>query len=189
MGVTGGWSRQEFDRMMTDVKNGVFTRMDSVHHILSGFKALFSHQALKDVDEARRTCGGAGYQSNSGFTSLFAGVSPIPTYEGENTVMMGQASRYLVKMYKKASEGKKLNFPFTYLNNMQATLSAKNKARTVDDFMNLDILDLALQARACNMIQSTMTEYNASSLPNKVKDNDEFYQAKNEMTRVHLKYL
>ena len=55
--------------------------------------------------------------------------------------------------------------------------------------MNLDILDLALQARACNMIQSTMSDYNASSSPNKVKDNDEFYQAKNEMTRVHLKYL
>ena len=89
MGVTGVWSMQEFDRMMTDVKNGVFTRMDSVHHILSGFKALFSHQALKDVDEARRTTGGAGYQSNSGFTSLFAAVSPIPTYEGENTVMLG----------------------------------------------------------------------------------------------------
>lgn len=82
--------------------------MDSTHHILSGFKAIFSGQALKDVDEARRTTGGAGYQSNSGFTTFFAMVSPIPTYEGENAVMLGQASRYLVKLYKKASEGKKV---------------------------------------------------------------------------------
>ena len=42
MTVTGDWTRQEFARMMTDVKNGVFSRMDSTHHILSGFKALFS---------------------------------------------------------------------------------------------------------------------------------------------------
>lgn len=97
MAVTGDWTRQEFGRMMADVQNGVFSRMDSTHHILSGFKALFSQQALNDVEEARRTCGGAGYQSNSGFTSLFSAVSPIPTYEGENTVMLGQASRYLIK--------------------------------------------------------------------------------------------
>jgi len=58
--------------------------------------------------------------------------------------MMGQASRYLIKQFKKVSEGKKVNFPFTYLNNIQATLATKNQARTIDDFMNLDVLDLAL---------------------------------------------
>lgn len=126
--------------------------MDPNHHILSGFKAMFSNQALSDVEEARRACGGAGYQSNSGFTALFSGASPVPTYEGENTVMLGQASRYLVKQIKKASEGKKLTFPFTYLSQMQTTLATKNQARTVEDFLNIDILDLALQARACNLI-------------------------------------
>lgn len=88
--------------MMDEVERKVFTRMDSSHHILSGFKALFSHQALSDVEEARRCCGGAGYQSNSGFTNLFGGVSPVPTYEGDNTVMLGQASRFLIKLLKAA---------------------------------------------------------------------------------------
>ena len=32
----------------------------------------------------------------------------------------------------------------------------KNQARTVEDFLNLDMLDRALQARACNLIDSTM---------------------------------
>jgi len=99
------------------VNKQVFTLMDSSHHLLSGFKALFSAQAMFDVEEARKTCGGAGFQSYSGFTQLLAGVSPIPTYEGENTVMMGQASRYLVKLFTKARQGKKLTYPFTYLNN------------------------------------------------------------------------
>lgn len=93
--------------------------MDANHHILSGFKALFSQQALSDVEEARRCCGGAGYQSNSGFTSMFSAVSPIPTYEGDNTVMLGQASRYLIKLYKSALKGKQIAFPFTYIGKLQ----------------------------------------------------------------------
>ena len=101
--------------MMKEVERKVFTRMDSSHHLLSGFKALFSEQALADVEEARRTCGGAGYQSNSGYTAMFAAVSPIPTYEGDNTVMLGQASRFLIKLVTLAQQGKKLPFPFTYL--------------------------------------------------------------------------
>ena len=100
--------------------------MDSTHHVLAGFKSLFTEQGIKDVEVARMMCGGAGYQSNSGFTGLFAGISPMPTYEGENTVMMGQASRYLMKMIKKIKEGKKIPFPFSYLNNMREILSQKN---------------------------------------------------------------
>lgn len=57
---------------------------------------------------------------------MFAGVSPIPTYEGDNTVMLGQASRFLVKMITLAQKGNQLPFPFTYLSKMQETLSAKN---------------------------------------------------------------
>ena len=99
---------------------------------------------MLDIEEARRLCGGAGYQSNAGFTTIFAALSPMPTYEGENTVMMGQASRYLVKLITKAAKKTQLDFPFIYLNNMQVTLSEKNQARSVDDFLNIDILDRAL---------------------------------------------
>ena len=102
MAIAGIWSNKEFLRMMTDIKNKNFSRMDSMHHILSGFKVTFSAQALNDVEESRRCCGGAGYQSNSGFTTLYSAVSPIPTYEGENTVMLGQASRYFIKLIKRS---------------------------------------------------------------------------------------
>ena len=72
-----------------------------MHHILAGMKSMFSDMGLNDVEEARRACGGAGYQSNSGFTNIIHHINPIVTYEGENTVMMGQASRYLLKLIKK----------------------------------------------------------------------------------------
>lgn len=124
--MAGNWVREEFLRMMTDVQNRVFSRMDQVHHILSGFKSLFTEHGMLNVEDARRMCGGAGYQSNSGFTTLFAGISPMPTYEGENMVMYGQASRFLMKLLKKVASKKTLDFPFTYLNNMQDTLAKRN---------------------------------------------------------------
>lgn len=46
---------------MDEIDRKVFTRMDQVHHILSGFKSLFTNQGVLDVEEARRLCGGAGY--------------------------------------------------------------------------------------------------------------------------------
>lgn len=126
MTMAGGWAREEFQRMMEDVKNQTFSRMDQVHHILSGFKSLFTDQGMLDIEDARRMCGGAGYQSNAGFTQIHSALSPMPTYEGENMVMYGQASRYLMKLIKKVGDKKKLDFPFTYLNNMQSTLAKRN---------------------------------------------------------------
>ena len=87
---------------MSEIKSDVFTRMEQMHHILSGFKVIFTNSIVIDVEEARRTCGGAGYQSNSGFTSLHAMMSGSTTAEGDNTVMLGQASRYLVKLFERA---------------------------------------------------------------------------------------
>jgi len=55
--------------------------------------------------------------------------------------------------------------------------------------LNLDILDRALQSRACNLIASTMKDYIADPTPAKVKDNDTFYQAKINMIKAHLKYI
>ena len=133
-----------------------------MHHVLSGFKALMTDSMIANVETARRACGGAGYTSNSGFTELYQNVSPMPTYEGENTVMLLQAARYLIKLTKKVGKGEKLPFPFQYLNDIRETLSRKNRAHTIQDCLDLDILDLALQSQACNQINTTMTAYNAS---------------------------
>ena len=79
--------------------------MDMLHHILAGFKASFSENLLENIDAARRCCGGAGFAGNSGFAEIWQDCSPLPTYEGENTVMMLQASRYLFKLVKKSGKG------------------------------------------------------------------------------------
>lgn len=72
---------------------------------------------------------------------------------------------------------------------MAATLSSKCSASSVDDYLNLDVLDKAMQVRSCNLIRSTMEDYDSSDAPSKVKDNELFYTAKITMVRAHFKYL
>ena len=101
---------------MDKINKQDYSKMDAMHHILAGLKALFSEQLMENVDKARRACGGAGFASNSGFTELYQNCSPIPTYEGDNTVMLGQSVRYLNKLLKRVQKGEKIPYPFEYLN-------------------------------------------------------------------------
>lgn len=107
---------------MSDVAKKDYGRMDIMHHILAGFKSLFAEQLVVNVEKSRRTCGGAGYLNGSGFTEISQGASPLPTYEGDNIVMLLQASRYVLKMIKKAQKGEKLPKLFTYIQHIPQLL-------------------------------------------------------------------
>ena len=100
---------------MEDVKVKNFQRLDVLHHLLSGFKAYYSEEVMSGVEKCRRSAGGAGYASFSGFTDLMSHASPIVTYEGENTVMALQSTRYVFKLVKMAAKQKTLAFPFEYI--------------------------------------------------------------------------
>ena len=87
-------------------------------------------------------------------------------------------------------DGKRVSFPFAYLNDLTTDLhSLRSDIHSVDDFLNIDLLERALALRALNLIKSTMSDYDASNAPTLIKDNELFYQAKVTMARAHLKYL
>jgi acyl-CoA oxidase len=109
--------------MLVGVRSGKFDKMDVNHHLLAGFKATFSEEYVNAGETARKSCGGAGFASNSGFAQLFHNNTPIVTYEGDNTVMLLQASKLLMKLIKKAENGAKVPYPFEYLTKMKETLA------------------------------------------------------------------
>ena len=160
-----------------------------VHHLLAGFKSLYSERCNADLEKARSICGGAGYSSWSGMTEMCRNTTPIPTYEGENTVMMAQASRFVIKAFKKAQKGTKLAFPFEYLNQGEELLSGKTKIVNKDDFLNADVLERALAVRSYYVMSRTIKAILASKQPEKIKDNEIFAQAKKVMAQYHLEYL
>ena len=89
MQLVGGWVVDQFKVMMDQIKQNNFESMDNMHHILAGIKAYFTDTLMVNIEQARRSAGGAGFSSNSGFTEIFQFSAPMPTYEGDNTVMLG----------------------------------------------------------------------------------------------------
>lgn len=66
--LTGVHLNALFRDMLEQVNKGEFQKMDMTHHLLSGFKAVFSEEFVNVGETVRKTCGGAGFAANSGFT-------------------------------------------------------------------------------------------------------------------------
>jgi hypothetical protein len=112
----------------------------------------------------------------SGFSALHDFYSPMPTFEGDNTVMLQQSSKYLFKMIKKHSKGKKLEEPFVYIGEIEETLANKTVClgSTVDCFLNLKFLNKALKVKTSFIVKTISSAYLESKEPEKEKANDLF---------------
>jgi len=75
------------EQMVLDLNNGKHTLLDMMHHFTSGLKALYSQMTYDGIDFVRANCGGAGYSAWSNLPELFGVYSPVPVYEGDNTVL------------------------------------------------------------------------------------------------------
>jgi len=169
----GHYCNAGFEDLMKGMAAGEWDTLDVMHHLLAGYKAIFSGRILDCVEVARKSCGGAGYSAWSGFPNLFFNTSPIPTYEGDNTVMLLQASRYLKKLVNKAKKGKAVPEPFTYINDYTKLVQLKGRLNTVDDLLNLDLLEEAMQVRACLYIRDVFTKIASSTAPELTRDNED----------------
>lgn len=129
-----------------------FSMLADVHATLSGVKAFYTQQALDGIGTCRLACGGHGFSSYSGFTSIYLTFSPNCTYEGDNTVMALQTARYLVKCLDKLRKGKEVQETVDYLRNLKEILSIKRcDARKADDFDIETVLDL-VKSNAAYMV-------------------------------------
>lgn len=79
-----------------------------LHALSAGLKAFSTWAASAGVETCRICCGGHGYSHASGLPKIYVDVVPGCTYEGENTVMMLQVARYLMKCYNSVQQGHKL---------------------------------------------------------------------------------
>ena len=92
-----------------------FSMMKDLHATLCGTKAFYSAEAETSINQARLSCGGRGYSSYSGFTSLTRELSPNVTYEDENTVMALQTVRYLLNCLEEVRKGGQVQENVAYL--------------------------------------------------------------------------
>jgi len=74
--------------LMTDIEKDDFSKLELVHHLSSGYKALFTTMAYESMEKLRQACGGSGFSAFSGLPEYILDYSPSTTFEGDNTIML-----------------------------------------------------------------------------------------------------
>ena len=187
--IVNNWLRDNFRTMREQVVKGRYDMMPLLHHVLAGMKSQNTDFMMRSIETARRCCGGAGYQSNSGFTEIFQRASPKVTYEGDNIVMMLQSAGFVFKLYAMARQGKKVPFPFTYISQEKELLALKGKGASVDECCDMDFIERALAVRVIYQLQNCSKSMMSSKASQKAKDNELFARMKYEMTKAHMQYI
>ncbi|XP_076584062.1 peroxisomal acyl-coenzyme A oxidase 1 isoform X2 [Chaetodon auriga] len=112
----GQYMKQTYNRISGDINEGDFSELPELHALSAGLKAFTTWATNSGIEVCRMSCGGHGYSCSSALPSIYVEFTPTCTYEGENTVMMLQTARYLVKSYRQAKAGQQLSGIVSYLN-------------------------------------------------------------------------
>ncbi|XP_023268555.1 peroxisomal acyl-coenzyme A oxidase 1 isoform X2 [Seriola lalandi dorsalis] len=112
----GQYMRQTYHRITGDINQGDFSELPELHALSAGLKAFTTWATNAGIEVCRMSCGGHGYSRSSALPDIYVEFTPTCTYEGENTVMMLQTARYLVKSYRQAKNGQQLSGIVSYLN-------------------------------------------------------------------------
>ncbi|XP_048103261.1 peroxisomal acyl-coenzyme A oxidase 1 isoform X2 [Alosa alosa] len=151
----GQYMTETYHRITGDIHQGDFSELPELHALSAGLKAFTTWVANAGIEVCRMACGGHGYSQCSSLPDIYVTFTPTCTYEGENTVMMLQTARYLVKSYRQASKGEQLTGIVSYLNDAQQRLQAQpvSSRPTVVNISDLASLVEAYKLRAAKLVE------------------------------------
>lgn len=108
-----------YNNVRGELEQGNLDRLPEMHALSCCLKAICSADAANAIEVCRMACGGHGYMDCSNFPTIYGMATAVCTYEGENTVMLLQTARYLVKVYGQALNGVKLVPTVSYIGKVQ----------------------------------------------------------------------
>lgn len=113
-----------------EVERGNLSRLPELHSLSCCLKAVTTNEVAQSVQICRLACGGHGFLNSSGFHDIYGNVVAAQHYEGENTVLLLQTARYLIKSWSQALKGQKLMPSVEYLNNYVHNSQAEKWTRS-----------------------------------------------------------
>lgn len=114
-----------WNEVSRDIERGNLERLPELHAISCALKAIVTNETVETIQTCRRACGGHGYLNSSGFHDIYGSAAAAQAYEGENTVMLLQTARFLMKAWQQAQANGRLTPTVAYLGNF-AGLKAKS---------------------------------------------------------------
>lgn len=98
-----------------EVERGNLDRLPELHSLSCCLKVVSTNEVAQSVQTCRLACGGHGFLNSSGFNDIYGNVVAAQHYEGENTVLLLQTARYLIKSWSQVLQGQKLMPSVEYL--------------------------------------------------------------------------
>jgi acyl-CoA oxidase len=96
-------------------ERGNLERLPELHATICCLKAVCSFAAKDSIETCRLSAGGHGYLNSAGFHENFKNASVLITGEGENTVLLLQTGRFLLKAYESAKNGEAVTAGVRYI--------------------------------------------------------------------------
>ncbi|KAK0142698.1 Peroxisomal acyl-coenzyme A oxidase 1 [Merluccius polli] len=149
----GQYMVDTYNRISGDINQGDLTEMPELHALSAGLKAFTSWTANAGIEVCRMSCGGHGYSRCSALPDLYVDFTPNCTFEGENTVMMLQTARYLMKSYRQVQAGQRLSGAVSYLNRGQRGVLQPQAVSSQVDLLHLDTLVELYKLRAAKLVE------------------------------------
>lgn len=109
------WLWNVYNNVTSELEAGQLESLPELHAIACCLKAVSTADAALGVETCRLACGGHGYMTSSNFPATYGLVTAMCTYEGENTVLLLQTARYLIKVWQNRSLPEKLTTTVRYL--------------------------------------------------------------------------
>uniref|UniRef100_A0A023FBQ9 Acyl-coenzyme A oxidase n=1 Tax=Triatoma infestans TaxID=30076 RepID=A0A023FBQ9_TRIIF len=109
------WLWNIYNIVTSELEQGDLERLPELHAISCCLKAVCTSDAAQGIEECRKATGGHGYMTCSSFPLTYGLATAAETYEGENTVMLLQTSRYLMKAWHQAKGGISLTPMTSYM--------------------------------------------------------------------------
>ncbi|XP_052738739.1 probable peroxisomal acyl-coenzyme A oxidase 1 [Bicyclus anynana] len=99
------WLWDLYIKTNKELKRGEFKNLPELHILACSMKVISSADCTALIEKCRLACGGHGYMLSSSLPLLYGVSTATVTYEGENTVLLLQVARSLVKTWEQISKG------------------------------------------------------------------------------------
>ncbi|XP_037298722.1 probable peroxisomal acyl-coenzyme A oxidase 1 isoform X2 [Manduca sexta] len=100
MKLTANKLYDTYNHINEQLGGGNLDRLPELHALACCLKAVATWDTTRYVESCRLACGGHGYMLSSNMPQTHAFVSASCTYEGDNTVLLLQTARFLVKTWQ-----------------------------------------------------------------------------------------
>ncbi|XP_047331927.1 peroxisomal acyl-coenzyme A oxidase 1-like [Impatiens glandulifera] len=148
----GEWLKWLYTDVTQRLQASDFSTLPEAHACTAGLKSLTTTATADGIEECRKLCGGHGYLCSSGLPELFAVYVPNCTYEGDNTVLLLQVAKFLMKTVSQLpSEKKQVGTTTTYFGHLEHHMKFQSDVQKAEDWLKPSAILGVFEARSVRM--------------------------------------